>query len=125
MVKQILLTFATVLNLIVSTAHAQVATGGIYTLDQGVVASGGGSITGTGHRIDGTVGQAAAGGNLTGVPYAIDSGFWTFLTLAATSVTSSQNPSVFGQSVTFTATVGSTLPEVTPTGTIQFVIDGA
>jgi hypothetical protein len=41
-----------------------------------------------------------------------------------TSVASSQNPSVSGQSVTFTATVVS-LTSGTPTGTVQFYIDGA
>jgi hypothetical protein len=42
-----------------------------------------------------------------------------------TTVGSSQNPSVFGQSVTFTATVTATAPGAgTPTGTVQFK-DGA
>ena len=41
---------------------------------------------------------------------------------ATTSVSSSQNPSVFGQSVTFTATV--TAAGAQPTGTVQFVVDG-
>lgn len=39
------------------------------------------------------------------------------------ALTSSVNPSVFGQSVTFTATVNVTTG--TPTGSVQFVIDGA
>jgi uncharacterized repeat protein (TIGR01451 family) len=43
-----------------------------------------------------------------------------------TSVTSSKNPSTAGQSVTFTATVAANSPgSGTPTGTVQFVIDGA
>jgi uncharacterized repeat protein (TIGR01451 family) len=43
-----------------------------------------------------------------------------------TSVTSSANPSTAGQSVTFTATVAANSPgSGTPTGTVQFVIDGA
>src|SRR5207244_4328568 len=42
-----------------------------------------------------------------------------------TAVTSSVNPSVFGQSVTFTATVAAVSPGAgTPTGTVQFTIDG-
>jgi hypothetical protein len=40
----------------------------------------------------------------------------------ATSLTSSANPSAFGQSITFTATVTSSA--ATPTGAVQFVIDG-
>jgi hypothetical protein len=40
---------------------------------------------------------------------------------SATAVTSSANPSVFGQSVTFTATVSATAPASgTPTGTVTF-----
>jgi uncharacterized cupin superfamily protein len=43
----------------------------------------------------------------------------------STAVTSSQNPSVFGQAITFTATVTNTSATVaTPTGTVQFVVDG-
>jgi hypothetical protein len=49
------------------------------------------------------------------------------VTAAATStaVNSSANPSAFGQAVTFTATVTPSAPGgPTPTGTVQFVIDG-
>jgi len=43
----------------------------------------------------------------------------------ATTVTSSTNPSVFGQSVSFTATVAAVAPGAgTPTGTVQFTVDG-
>jgi uncharacterized repeat protein (TIGR01451 family) len=44
----------------------------------------------------------------------------------STGVTSSQNPSVFGQPVTFTATVTDTSAGSTaqPTGSVQFVVDG-
>lgn len=45
------------------------------------------------------------------------------LTNTTTSVSSSDNPSVYGQSVTFTATVTSNPPNA-PTGTVQFKIDG-
>ena len=42
-----------------------------------------------------------------------------------TTVSSSNNPSLFGQTVTFTATVSGGFSEVfAPTGTVQFVIDG-
>ncbi|MFI5165653.1 MAG: beta strand repeat-containing protein [Thermoanaerobaculales bacterium] len=42
-----------------------------------------------------------------------------------TALTSSLNPTVFGQSVTFTATVAVVAPgSGTPTGTVTFVIDG-
>ena len=40
-------------------------------------------------------------------------------------ITSPANPSVYGQSVTFTATVAANPPgSGTPTGTVQFQIDG-
>src|SRR6185503_17206907 len=43
-----------------------------------------------------------------------------------TSVSSNHNPSVFGQSVTFTATVAAVAPgSGTPGGTVQFKIDGS
>ena len=46
----------------------------------------------------------------------------------STTLTSSANPSVYGQSVTFTATVmntaGASVSIATPTGSVQFVIDG-
>ncbi|MEQ1646587.1 MAG: DUF4394 domain-containing protein, partial [Pyrinomonadaceae bacterium] len=45
-------------------------------------------------------------------------------TATTTTVTSSANPSVVGQSVTFTATVATTPVGGTPTGTVQF-FDGA
>src|SRR5439155_552485 len=42
-----------------------------------------------------------------------------------TAVTSSANPSCFGQAITFTATVSAVAPgSGTPTGTVQFRIDG-
>ncbi len=41
-----------------------------------------------------------------------------------TTLASSLNPSVSGQSVTFTATVTQTTGTVKPTGTVQFTIDG-
>jgi hypothetical protein len=45
---------------------------------------------------------------------------------SATAVSSSVNPSVFGQAVTFSATVSAVAPGVgTPTGQVQLVIDGA
>jgi X-X-X-Leu-X-X-Gly heptad repeat protein len=44
----------------------------------------------------------------------------------STTVTSSVNPSIFGQSITFTATVANTSGNTaTPTGSVQFSVDGA
>jgi len=43
----------------------------------------------------------------------------------STGVTSSQNPAVFGTSITFTATVTNTSTSPAPTGSVQFVVDGS
>jgi hypothetical protein len=59
--------------------------------------------------------------NLTGTSQPIAVAAATSVTLSATP-----NPSALGQQVTFTATVSSVNPaNGTPTGTVQFVIDGA
>ena len=45
---------------------------------------------------------------------------------SATAVSSSLNPSAYGQAVSFTATVTPVAPATgTPTGTVQFAIDGS
>jgi hypothetical protein len=43
---------------------------------------------------------------------------------STTTVTSSPNSSVFGQSVTFTATVSANTSTLTPTGTVTFLDSG-
>ncbi|MGW9105936.1 Ig-like domain repeat protein, partial [Streptomyces virginiae] len=43
---------------------------------------------------------------------------------STTTVTSAPDPSVFGQSVTFTATVQQEVAGPTPTGSVEFVVDG-
>src|SRR5260370_17181125 len=45
----------------------------------------------------------------------------------STAVSSSLDPSVYGQSVTFTATVGNTTTgsSFAPTGSVQFIIDAS
>ncbi len=71
-------TAALIFCAVATTVTAQVATGGSYTLNQSVIASGGGqNSTGGGFTVDGTVGQAAAGTNSSGSPFAVKSGFWT------------------------------------------------
>ena len=46
--------------------------------------------------------------------------------VTTTTLSASANPSVYGQSATFTATVTSTvLGDGTPTGSVQFVVDGS
>ncbi len=68
-------------------ASAQVATGGTYSLDQSVIAGGGGqNSTGGNFALDGTIGQAVADTNgATGAPYKVQSGFFTPAPLAPTA----------------------------------------
>ncbi|MGB4988695.1 MAG: Ig-like domain repeat protein [Pyrinomonadaceae bacterium] len=112
---------AAVLFFTISSISAQVATGGSYSLEQTVIANGGGSSSSTGYSIDMTFAQTLAGGSMLGSPYDMKSGFWWGASIpTTTSVASSANPSVFGQNVTFTATV-SPIPSG---GTVTFVVDG-
>src|SRR5207253_2118104 len=90
-------------------ANGQIATGGTYTLEQAVIASGGGSSTGTGYAVDGTAGQSAAGSGLMGSSYGLDDGFWTFLLSVTPSPTATPTD-------TPTATPTNT-PTATPTAT--------
>src|SRR5438874_6240744 len=87
MVKRILLILTTVLTLVVLTAHAQIATGGSYTITQSVIASGGGASSSVGPNIfsiTGTGGQSLAGGPISNAPYNFFSGFWTSAALTIT-----------------------------------------
>jgi hypothetical protein len=49
--------------------------GGPYRLEPATIASGGGSASGGGYRLDGTLGQPAAA-TLTGASYVLHDGFW-------------------------------------------------
>ena len=71
-----------------SAAQAQIATGGSYTLDQSVIASGGGTsrdATAALYAVNGTIGQPAAGATSTGGTYALNSGFQTAAPAAPTA----------------------------------------
>lgn len=70
--------------------EAQIAAGGNYTLDQSVIASGGGVSSDTGNifSITGTFGQPIAGTTSSNAPFSISSGFFSppFLAPTAASV---------------------------------------
>jgi hypothetical protein len=71
------LSYAFVIALIAAiAAPAQVGTGGSYTLEQSVIAGGGGSGTGGNYTIDGTTAQSITG-NSTGPGYSLRGGFWS------------------------------------------------
>ena len=61
-----------------TTVTAQVATGGSYSLNQAVIAAGGGQNSAGGNfTVDGTIGQAFAGTRSTNAPFSVAGGFWT------------------------------------------------
>jgi hypothetical protein len=89
--------------------------GGVATLTTSALAVGNHTIT-TSYTGDGNFNGSA--GSLTGNPQVVNKAD------TATAVTSTHNPSVFGQSVTFTATISAVPPGAgTPTGTVTF-LDG-
>ena len=59
-----------------SSAYAQFASGGSYTLEQTVIANGGGASEAAGYAVDMTLAEALAGGELAGSPYNLFSGTW-------------------------------------------------
>ena len=58
------------------TTIAQVATGGPYTLDQSVIANGGGTSSGPNYSVEGTIAQHTAGITSSSGPFEHSSGFW-------------------------------------------------
>lgn len=91
--------------------------GGIATFNTSIL-----SVSATGHTVsaayNGDANFKNSSGSLTG-------GQVVNQASTTTGVTSSQNPSVYGQSVTFTATVSANSPgSGTPTGTVTFTVDG-
>lgn len=76
--------------------HAQVASGGAFTLSQTAVAGGGGSSSNGSFTVEGTAGQHAAGGALQSGQFTIRSGFWTPAPLAPTAA----NVSIEGRILT-------------------------
>ena len=62
--------------LAVGAAGARAQTGGGYDLTWWTVDGGGGTLSGGGYTLMGTVGQADAGPALAGGGYALEGGFW-------------------------------------------------
>ncbi len=103
---------------------------GTVTFDDGATTLGTGTLDGSGVATFSTSALALNSHSITAV-YGGDTNFTTSTSTAASqtvdqdgtgsTVSSSANPSVFGQSVTFTATVTASLPgSGTPTGTVTF-----
>ena len=91
--------------------------GGVATFTTSALAVGSHTIT---TSYGGDANFIASAGSLTGNPQVVNQAN------SSTAVTSSQNPSGFGQSVTFTATVSAVAPGAgTPTGTVTFLDGGS
>ncbi len=96
----------------------------------GLAAGGSGSFTVTGNVTAASGTQLAHGSygiSATGFPSLDGQTVFTNVVNTPTTTTTvgaSPNPSVFGQTVTFTANVTPNSGSGTPTGTIQFVVDG-
>jgi hypothetical protein len=94
---------AIVLSIIVCAAAvaAQVVSNSPYTIDQTVVATGGGTSSDAGgslYKIDGTSGQASAGTFVFASGYSIRSGFWTPGPFAPTAAQAALGGRVVGPS---------------------------
>ncbi len=107
---------------------------GLVTFKDGATTLGTGTLDGSGQTTFSTSALSVGSHSIT-VVYAGDTDFTTSTSSAlsqtidqsasTSSVASSANPSVFGQSVTFTATVAASAPGAgIPTGTVTF-LDGA
>src|SRR6476469_1413112 len=81
--------FCLTLNLII--ASAQTMSGGNYKITSSVHASGGGASAGGNKVIEGTAGQAAAGGPTSGAAFSHDAGFWP-TTLASSNAMPTPTP---------------------------------
>lgn len=79
--------FIVVLTILLSchTANAQISGGGNFTLEQAVIAAGGGASAGGSFSVEGTSGQAAAGMRPSAVSLQLQNGFWTAAPLAPTA----------------------------------------
>jgi hypothetical protein len=76
------------LSLFILTAYSQVAAGGSYTLEQTVIAGGGGSSAGGSYKVEGTAGQSPIG-NSNGPQYSLRGGFWVQAPFAPTAANAS------------------------------------
>lgn len=81
-----------------SAVNAQISTGGSYTLNQTVIANGGGTSSDAGntYQVEGTSGQSAAGTNSTGGTYTTRGGFWAGTLMSPTAANATVSGRVRG-----------------------------
>ena len=68
-------------------ATAQIATGGSYTLEQSVLATGGGTSAAGVYKVEMTAGQSVAGQQAAQSPYSVHAGFWNGQPFAPSAAT--------------------------------------
>jgi uncharacterized repeat protein (TIGR01451 family) len=111
-----LMSVAAIFLLLTGAIKAQVATGGNYKLEQSVIASGGGTSAGAANTfsITGTIGQPAAGTEMSGAPFAQLGGFWAALDPAvgveAPAISKSFSPTSVNVNEVSTLTITLTNP---------------
>ena len=107
-----------------SFAAAQIASGGNYTIEKSVTATGGtsgNSAGGGNYTIEGTIGQNAAGTRQQNSPYNFQPGFWTAQILAPTAALVNLGGRVLttdGRGIR-NARVGLTMPDGTTRTTVS------
>jgi hypothetical protein len=85
MKKVVIAALPLILAVLSISSFGQVATGGTFSLDQSVIAGGGGSSAGGNFALTGTAGQDAAGTKSTGGSFAVTGGFWQSTALSPTA----------------------------------------
>ena len=97
--------------------------GGPVALSSGMASFSDAALTAAGSPHTVTADYTSSDGNFSGSSGSLQQVVTPAVT--TTTVASSTNPSVYGQPVTFTATVAANSPDAgTPTGSVQFAIDG-
>ena len=61
---------------LIATLSVSAQTGGDYSIEKSVIASGGGTSQGSTITVSGTVGQVTASQQITGASYSLTGGFW-------------------------------------------------
>lgn len=72
------------LFIVILGASALHASAQIYSIDWHTIDGGGGTSTGGGYSLSGTIGQPDAGGPMTGGNYSLTGGFWSFVAAVQT-----------------------------------------
>ncbi|MEI9960755.1 MAG: hypothetical protein WDM76_06385 [Limisphaerales bacterium] len=70
-----------------------------YSIDRSTIDGGGGTSTGGGYSMSGTIGQPDAGATMTGGNYSVTDGFWSLISVVQTPGAPELTVTYFGNSV--------------------------